>query len=82
MKKIKIYVLDHTRTLDCGHECGKAIGTFFSKEKAEEVLKEYKKMRGFKDYPNDFTITEYVVDELHEASYEKLMKNRDKYIKK
>lgn len=39
-----------------------SIGFYSTKEKAEQVIEEYKKLPGFKDYPDCFEIEEMEVD--------------------
>lgn len=53
-----LYCLEHTYEL-MGNDESKFIGIYASREKAEEVIEEYKKLPGFKDHPNDFYIKEY-----------------------
>jgi hypothetical protein len=43
----------------------KLIGIFSSKEKAEKAIEEYKKISGFKNYPENFYIDQYELDKRH-----------------
>ena len=39
------------------------IGFYSSQIKAEETIERYKKIQGFKDFPDDFITEEYEVDD-------------------
>lgn len=57
-----VFLLQHVRELD-GDEDVKIIGIYSSKMKAEQIIKEYIKLPGFKDYPDSFCIDEYEIDQ-------------------
>jgi len=57
-----VYKLEHSRKIDEEYDTTKLIGFFSSKEKAEEIIENYKKMEGFRDYPEGFTIEECEID--------------------
>ena len=40
----------------------KIIGVYSSREKAVQIIEKYKKLPGFKEYPNAFCIDEYEMD--------------------
>ncbi len=61
MKKY-IYVLQHSYEQENGYNETKFLGVFSSYEKAEAAILEYKKLPGFKKYPNDFCIDKYEFD--------------------
>ena len=56
-----VYLLEHIRKIDEYNEL-KTLGVYSSKEKAEEVILDYKKLPGFKDFLDGFCITEYEID--------------------
>lgn len=56
-----VYLLEHVRKIDAYNEL-KTLGVYSSKEKAEEVILDYKKLPGFKDFLDGFCITEYEID--------------------
>lgn len=60
-----VYVLQHSYELENGYDETKFLGVFSSLEKAESAVLEYKKLPGFKDYPNDFYIDKYEIDKTH-----------------
>ncbi len=45
------------------HEEARFIGVFNSKKKAEEIVKKYKLLPGFKDFPDEFTIDKIKINE-------------------
>ena len=51
----------------------KAIGFFYSKEEAEELIRQYKKLSGFRDYPEGFYIDEYTIDTIYNEQLAKLI---------
>ena len=69
----KVYELSHVEQFDCGHEDEKLIGIFSSKEDAQEKIKDFKKLKGFKDNPEGFCIREYVLDEIDNKSLSQLI---------
>ena len=48
---------------------------FSSKEKAQEKIKDYKKLEGFRDHPEGFCVNEYIIDEIDKKSLSQLIKN-------
>ncbi|BBB90460.1 DUF7336 domain-containing protein [Methylomusa anaerophila] len=59
------YVLQHSYEVgeDGAFDEVKLIGVYSSKEKAEQVIRRYKILPGFKDYPMEcFHISEYEID--------------------
>lgn len=59
---ITLYLLQHSYSAGC-EEDTKIIGIYSSVEKAEAVIQRYKQLPGFMDYPGDFYIDPYCVDE-------------------
>ena len=57
-----VYILHHYYDELDGCEEVKLIGAFSSEEEAQRVIEEYKKLPGFKYYPNDFCISEYKIN--------------------
>ncbi|MCX7923119.1 MAG: hypothetical protein N3B21_14075 [Clostridia bacterium] len=58
----KVYLLQHSYEYDDCEET-KIIGIYSSKEKADLVIEKYKKLPGFKHYPDCFFIDGYKIDE-------------------
>lgn len=58
---VKIYVLDHQRKFN-GYTDTKLIGLYISLQLAEEAKKRSLQLRGFIDFPDDFSIDEIVMD--------------------
>ena len=56
-----VYILHHYYELSKCEEV-KLIGAFSSEEEAQRIIEKYKKLPGFKYYPNDFYISEYKID--------------------
>ena len=63
-----VYELNHQRLVEVIEETGekvnntKLLGFYSSKEKCEEVILYYLKQPGFKDFPDDFVITQVEAD--------------------
>ena len=57
-------LLQHSYIKD-GHEEVKIIGIYSSRKIAEKTVEQYKKLPGFKDYPDSFFIDAYELDENH-----------------
>ncbi len=60
-----VYLLRHTYEYgeEMEHEETKIIGIYSSREKAEEVIKRFVLLPGFKNYPEEyFVIEEYLLD--------------------
>lgn len=60
---LRAYVLHHERD-NSGVEDVKLIGVFESQELAQAAVEQLKKEKGFRDYPNGFSITEYEVNRI------------------
>ena len=60
-----IYSLKHTHEVTTGQNDTKFIGTYSSREKAEEALEITSKQPGFCECPEGFYIEEYKIDEDH-----------------
>ncbi|MGM9979052.1 MAG: hypothetical protein ACI33J_09665 [Clostridium sp.] len=58
---MKLYLLEHNRKIN-GYDELKTLGIYSSEEEAKKVILEYKKLPGFKDYLDEFRITEYKID--------------------
>ncbi|MFT9077050.1 hypothetical protein [Ethanoligenens sp.] len=60
-----VYQLMHKVIIESNENVysGSLIGFYSSRKKAEETIKKYKSIEGFKDYPNGFIIEEYEVDD-------------------
>jgi len=56
-----VYVLQHAKDID-EEEDVKFIGVYSNSEKAEATVEKFKKIEGFKDYPEGFTIAEHELD--------------------
>lgn len=62
VKMKTVFLLQHSYEVGEFDET-KVIGIYSSKEKAEETVKRYKQLPGFKDYPDEcFYIDEYELD--------------------
>ena len=72
----KIYILSHTHKFEDGHEDEKLIGSFFTKEKALEILDKCKPLPGFKDALEGFYIQEVEIDKLNEKELKNIIKKR------
>ncbi|MCY9593663.1 hypothetical protein PC41400_08830 [Paenibacillus chitinolyticus] len=59
---ITVFLLQHSYEWN-ENENTKIIGIYSSKEKVEAVIEKYKELPGFKEFPNDFYIDAYRVDE-------------------
>ncbi len=59
-----IYIIIHSYDLDDCAET-KFIGAFSTLEKAKEIVENYKRLPGFKDYPDKFFIDKYTIDRNH-----------------
>jgi len=68
----KIYILAHIHKFEDGHESKKIIGSFFTKEKALEILDKYKTLEGFKDALEGFYIQDIEINKLNEKKLEKI----------
>ena len=61
----KIYLLQHCRENAGGEDEYKMIGAYGTAEAAEEARARAVQRPGFKDYPDDFQIVEYVLGQDH-----------------
>lgn len=63
-----VYIVQHSYEVGEGGEFDetKVIGVFSSEKKAKEIVEEYKKISGFKEYPSEcFYIDKYELDKKH-----------------
>ena len=58
-----VYLLHHTHVISEDNEDVKLIGAFSSEGKAQEIVKKYKKLPGFKEVQDGFDIDKYQIDE-------------------
>lgn len=58
-----VYLLQHSYEIDEVEET-KILGIFISKAKANAAIKYFIQQPGFKDYPNDFYIDKYLINEI------------------
>lgn len=58
-----VYLLEHIYYLNWPEEEGKLIGIYSSALIAKQVIKEYQLLPGFQDYPNDFHLIQYILDQ-------------------
>ncbi len=72
----KIYILSHKHVFGDGHKEGKLIGAFFFQKKALTILEEYKKLEGFRDNLEGFSIQELNIDELDEKQLKAIIKEK------
>lgn len=61
-KMKKIYLLQHRHPFEDGSEDTKFLGIFATKKEVMQAIKFYKKLLGFKDFPNEFFIDKYEID--------------------
>lgn len=60
-----VFLLQHSYEVN-EYEETKLIGIYSTREKAEETVRQYKTLPGFRDYPDDcFYIDEYQIDKNH-----------------
>jgi homoserine kinase type II len=57
-----VFVLEHSYKNE-DHEDIEMIGVYSSKEKAEKTVRKFKKLPGFKCYPDGFNIDKYIIEE-------------------
>ena len=58
-----VYILQHSYALNDDCDETKLIGVYSSEEKAKEVVEDLKMQKGFRDYPDDFYIDAYELNE-------------------
>jgi hypothetical protein len=58
----KVYPLRHEYELDDGEVESKQLGTYSSREKAQDAIKRYRVLPRFKDRPDSFVIYESILD--------------------
>jgi len=59
----EVYVLHHVHEFEANNEEDvKLLGIFSSEEKAMKMVKKYKKMPGFKDHPEGFSVDKYIIN--------------------
>ena len=61
----KVYIVHHVHELSDLEDDEKLIGIYGSRDKAELAIGRMKKLPGFKDSPDDFVISEYILDQDH-----------------
>jgi hypothetical protein len=60
---MKVYLLMHARELEDDAEEIKTLGIYSSEETVEAAILRYRELPGFRDYPEDFFVSEFEVDE-------------------
>lgn len=65
IKKIKVYLLQHSYEKDNGCDETKTLGIFSSEENAKDAIQNYINLPGFKDMPDEFYIDVYELDKQH-----------------
>lgn len=58
-----VFLLWHSRDLGDGDSDDKLIGTYRSRANAEAAMARTRLLPGFADFPNDFVIDEYTLDQ-------------------
>jgi len=58
----KVFILQHVHEFEDGYEDIKLLGVFSSESKAKEMIEKYKKMPGFRNYPDGFSVDMYILD--------------------
>ncbi|WNL46177.1 hypothetical protein RKE25_00665 [Dyella sp. BiH032] len=61
----KVYILEHSRENADGEDEYKVIGAYETMADAEDAKSRAVLRPGFKDYPDDFNIVEYVLGQDH-----------------
>ncbi|MCP1225897.1 serine kinase [Sebaldella sp. S0638] len=56
-----LYLIEHNIKINEFYE-GKIIGIVSTREKAEKIVKEYERKKGFKEHKNDFKIKKIELD--------------------
>jgi len=56
-----VYLLEHSTVVEKGVKSSFIIGVYSSKEIAKQKISKYKKIDGFKDFPDNFYITSFRV---------------------
>jgi len=57
-----VYSLSHEYDLEDGETESKGLGTYSSREKAQEAIERYRVLPGFRDRPDGFVIYESILD--------------------
>jgi hypothetical protein len=57
-----VYLVHHTHVISRNNEDVKLIGVFSSEEKAQEIVKKYENISGFKESKKGFNIDKYQID--------------------
>lgn len=65
MINLFVYLLQHSYLIDDESDTyeTKIIGIYSTEQKAMDVVESYKNKEGFKNYPQDFYIDKYKIDE-------------------
>ena len=58
-----VYYLEHIHKISNDNESAKLLGIFSTEENAKKAINKYKKLPGFKDFPDDFIIDKYQINE-------------------
>ena len=61
-QKTTVYPLWHEYELEDGETESKSLGIYSSREKAQEAIKRYQVLPGFRERPDSFVIYESVLD--------------------
>ena len=70
MKLMKLYLVEHVQKRGQYFD-GKMIGICSTKEKAEEIVRKYEKLEGFKDTKEGFKIRTFTLDKnYHEKGFQ------------
>ena len=59
----KIFMLEHKREIDDVVILSSLIGFYTSKDIVDHTVNKYRMLEGYRDYPDDFLITEYEIAE-------------------
>lgn len=59
----KVYLLLHSYLLNNMDET-KYLGLYSSKESVDNAIDTYRQLKGFCDWPDNFFVTEFVIDEM------------------
>lgn len=57
-----VFLLWHSRETDDGHDDGKLVGVYSSREGAEAAIQRKLVFPGFRDHPKGFAIDPYTID--------------------
>jgi|GEM_PF-416652 len=84
-----LFVVKHSREYfpDCNKNQKKyidikGIGNFFSIDRATQVVEKYKKIKGFEDYPDGFSIEKVKIDSIYNENTNQLLGFPEKNVEK